>query len=330
MKRPALLLLALAVLALIIVIARAPAAAARGWLSAFVLVSTVPIGSLALLLVHGITGGRWGEDLKPALVPAARCIPLLLIAFAPILLFRSTIYDWREIGVPDDVRALYLSPAFFDLRAVAALAIWSALAWLNPWRRELLAAIALVVHLVLLSFIPADWVLTLKPQGISAGFGFGFGCEQIFAALGYAAWLARQGSEPRASRDLVGILVTALLASMYFIYMQFLIVWYGNVPAKVHWYTARAGDGWSAVALVAFLLGVVIPFGAILNRDVRQSPAALRPVGACVLGGIALHVAWMTLPAFGAPVAVPMVLAALALTAALTAAAAPMSQFRVP
>jgi hypothetical protein len=65
--------------------------AARGWLCGFVLVSMVPVGSLALLMVHGISGGQWGRDLAPLLVPAARCMPLLLVAFLPILLFRADI-----------------------------------------------------------------------------------------------------------------------------------------------------------------------------------------------------------------------------------------------
>ena len=57
--------------ALIAVAALSGAAAAHGWLCAFVLVAMVPIGSLALLLVHGVTGGHWGRDLAPVLIPAA-------------------------------------------------------------------------------------------------------------------------------------------------------------------------------------------------------------------------------------------------------------------
>ena len=51
-------------LALLVIALIAGPAAGRGWLCAFVLVSMVPIGALALLLVHGISGGRWAMILR--------------------------------------------------------------------------------------------------------------------------------------------------------------------------------------------------------------------------------------------------------------------------
>ncbi len=297
------------------------AVAARGWLYAFVLVSMVPIGSLALLMVHGISGGRWGGDLAPALIPAARCMPVLLVAFLPILLFRADIYRWDELQLPADVHDYYLNPPFFDARTLLALALWSGLAWGGVWRRPLSAALGLVVHLILMTFIPADWVLTLPPGSTSAGFGLGFGIEQIGAALALAAVLAVQGPDPRACRDLAGMILSTLLGTMYFIYMQFIVIWYGNIPDKVHWYFIRSSEGWSALALAAFLLGAAAPFLALLHPSVRREPALLRLVGILVLSGVALHVAWLTVPSFGAVAEAPAVLAALALALLLAAAA---------
>ncbi|MGZ5702934.1 MAG: hypothetical protein ACXWIM_18865 [Burkholderiales bacterium] len=326
MRRIGVALFSLVIVALAIAIACDATATARGWLCAFVLISTVPLGSLALLLVHGVTGGRWGEDLKPVLVPAARAAPLLLTAVLPVLVLRSSIYNWHELGLPDDVQSLYLTPAFFDLRTVAALVIWSALAWTSAWQRQVPAAGGLIAHLGLLSVIPADWVMTLPPGGVSAGFGFGFGCEQIFAALAFAACLAPQGPEPRANQDLVGVMVSALLASIYFIYMQFLIVWYGNVPAKVHWYVAR--ESWSAVALAAFFLGIAIPFLAMLSPHIRSSPRALRVVGWSILAGITLHIMWLTLPTFGTQAALALAPAAVFLAMALIWSSTRLSRLR--
>ncbi len=314
------LALALAV-ALLIIASVVGAVAARGCLSAFVLISMVPIGSLALLLVHGISGGRWGRDLAPVLIPAARCIPLLFVAFLPVLIFRSSIYQWRDLDLPQDVTRYYLNSPFFDVRTLVALAIWSTLAWCSAWRKELLAGLGLVAHLVLMTFIPADWVLTLPPGSTSAGFGFGYGIEQIGAALAFAAVLAPQGHDPRADSDLAGLLVSTLLGTVYFIYMQFIVIWYGNIPHKVHWYAARAEGGWPLLALAAFLVGAALPFLALLNPVVRREPVALRIVGCFVLSGIALHIAWLTVPALGAAALAPAVLATLAMALPMTVAA---------
>src|SRR5581483_6737114 len=48
-----------------------PKSAAAGWLVGFLFWSQLPIGSLVLLLIHALTGGRWGESLRPALAPTA-------------------------------------------------------------------------------------------------------------------------------------------------------------------------------------------------------------------------------------------------------------------
>jgi hypothetical protein len=310
-QRLALLSAACAAIALVAYAIVFGAAAAGGWLCAFVLISMIPIGSLALLLVHGISGGQWGRDLAPVLVPAARCIALLFLGFLPILLFRSVIFHWEALDLPQDVLSLYLNPLFFDARTLVALAIWSALAWCNAWRSQLFAAVGLVVHLIVMTLIPADWVLSLRPGSTSAGFGLGFGIEQIAASLAFAAVLAPQGRDPHADRDLAGLILTALLGTMYFVYMQFIVIWYGNIPDKVHWYAVRASDGWPLLALAAFMFGAALPFLAILNPVVRRSTGALRVVGLLVLSGIALHVAWLTAPAFGGFVLFPAVLATL-------------------
>lgn len=297
-RRAILLFAALAFLAFALSAWGDAAVAARAWLCAFVLISMIPIGSLGLLLVHGISGGRWGNEFAPALVPAARTIPLLLLLFLPVIVFRPLIYNWNALDVPYDVRAHYLNAVLFDAHTLIGIAVWSVLAWTQAWRNQLFAALGLIAQIILVSFLPADWVLTIQPGAKSAGFGLGFGIEQMFAAIAFAAILAPQGPG-RPNRDLAGIMVTTLLGTVYFLYMQFLITWYGNIPAKVHWFAVRSRGAWETVGLLAFLLGAALPFLAILHAWVRREPRALRWVAALVLLGIALHVGWMTLPAFG-------------------------------
>jgi hypothetical protein len=293
---------------------------APGWLCAFALLSMIPIGSLAMLLVHGISGGRWGGDLAAVLAPAARAIPLFLLAFIPILLLRPLLYQWPAHGVPADVARYYFNPPFFALRTIVALTIWSFLAWREVWKSQLWSGVALVIHGILITFIPADWILSLRPGSSSAGFGLGFGVEQMFAALAFAALLAPQGDNPRANRDLAGMIVTTLLGTVYFFYMAFIVTWYGNIPDKVDWYVARTYGVWPLVVFASFVLGAAIPFLAILNPWVRRSPMPMRLLGALVLTGIALHIAWLTMPAFGYGPIIPALLSVL--TIALFAASA--------
>ncbi|HEX3755782.1 MAG TPA: hypothetical protein VHV26_11990, partial [Rhizomicrobium sp.] len=169
------------------------------------------------------------------------------------------------------------------------------------------------VHGILLTLVPADWILTLRPGSSSAGVGLGFGVEQILAALAFAALWPQRATEPRANRDLAGLMLTTLLGTVYFDYMQFVIIWYGNIPEKVSWFVARAYGAWPMVAFASFVLGAAIPFLAILHPAVRGNVLPLRILGILVLTGIALHVAWLTLPAFGYACVVPALLSVLAI-----------------
>src|SRR5205823_7909240 len=143
--------------------------AASGWLAGFVFWSQIPLGSLALLMIHRLTGGRWGEQLAPALLPAAGATPLLFILMIPVLVAIPTLYPWAHgaSGAKPDAVANYLDFPWFTARSLIALAGWSILSFLLPRvggrPGQLLAGVGLVFHCFIISLIAVDWVLTLEP-----------------------------------------------------------------------------------------------------------------------------------------------------------------------
>ena len=77
----------------------------RGWLVAFAIWSPVPIGSMILLLIHCLTGGKWGQAAAPILRPAAALTPVVALAFVPVLVGLRHIYPWAAdpSAIPADV-----------------------------------------------------------------------------------------------------------------------------------------------------------------------------------------------------------------------------------
>ena len=53
-----------------------PKSTAAGWLVGFVFWSQILVGSLTLMTIHRLTGGRWGLPIAPAIEPAAACFHL--------------------------------------------------------------------------------------------------------------------------------------------------------------------------------------------------------------------------------------------------------------
>ena len=55
------------------------------WLAAFSYWLSLPLGALALLLIHNMTGGEWQAVARAPLAAAAALMPLFILAFLPIL-----------------------------------------------------------------------------------------------------------------------------------------------------------------------------------------------------------------------------------------------------
>lgn len=303
-------------------------ALARGWLLAWIVWSMIPVGSLVWVMIHAVTGGRWGDALAPALRPATALVPLAALTFLGIAATLPALYPWAaDPGrVKADVARLYLNPVGFDLRAGLALAGWSGLALLVLTGRctRLVAGLGLAFYGFSLSLVAVDWILSVYPAYVSSAFAADIALHQMLAALAWAALVGVPGRDGQRTGDLAQLILATLLGVLYMGLMAYVVAWYGDLPSKAAWYLKRGEGTWRAVLLAAFVAGGLVPFGMLLFSAVRRSAALLRAVGVLVLVGLALHLAWTLLPAYGdgAGAAAAAGLAGLAVLALLSRRAA--------
>jgi hypothetical protein len=326
-------------LALVALAVFAPRAAAGGWLIAFVVLSAIPLGALALIMIHNLTGGAWGEDLRPTLEPAAACAILLAPLFVPVLLALPRLYPWVEgsTRVPPDVARLYLNTPLFVLRAAVAFAGWGALALLLPLAtgraRVLLSGLGLIFHAIAVTLLATDLVLSADPAFISSSFGATTAFVQLYSALAFVAVSVPPGLRRKGRRDLAGLILTVALGTTYINFMAVLVIWYGDVPLKVSWFVERTAVPLNFVAAGAFLIGSLVPILALMLARLRESVRALRWIGGAALGGIALYNVWLLAPALGglalpAAILAGVVIACALLLLATRDAGAPLSPQR--
>src|SRR3954469_9205956 len=102
----------------------------------------VTLGSLALGMVHQLSGGAWGVVLRRPIGAAARVLPVLTVLFIPIALGMHHLYEWTDADVVanDPVlqhKHLYLNTRFFLIRVSVYFAVWHAISYLlNSWSLE--------------------------------------------------------------------------------------------------------------------------------------------------------------------------------------------------
>jgi len=299
----------------------------RAYLIAFLFCLGVTLGSLALLMIQHLTGGRWALVIRRILEASTRTLPLMAIAALPLLAGMKTVYSWANPGQTDPVvvaKHFYLNPGFFTARMVFYFVIWFALAYfLNKWSREEdagganlthwmrlegLSGIGLVIFGFTVTFASVDWVMSLEPQWYSTIYGLLFMVSQALTALAFSItmliWLSdrkplSQFVRPAQFQDLGSFLLAFVMLWAYLEFSQFLIIWGGNLTDEIPWYLRRMEGVWGHVGMLLIILSFMFPFFLLLFRHVKRRIRSLMIVAFIVLLMRLVDMYWMVLPAFG-------------------------------
>jgi hypothetical protein len=299
----------------------------RSYLIAFLFWIGITLGSLALLMVQHLTGGRWALMIRRILEAGSRTLPLMALAALPLLAGMKTLYSWSHPGQTDPVvlaKRLYLNPEFFTARMILYFVVWFALAYfLNKWSRqedsgeagaalwmrlEGLSGIGLVLYGLTVTFAGIDWVMSLEPQWYSTIYGLLFMVGQVLTALAFSitmlVWLSdrkplSQIVRPSHFGDLGSFLLTFIMLWAYLEFSQFLIIWGGNLSDEIPWYLRRMEGVWGSVGLLLVIMSFSFPFFLLLFRHVKRRTRSLLIVALLVLMMRLVDMYWMVLPAFG-------------------------------
>jgi hypothetical protein len=286
----------------------------------------IALGSLALLMLQHLTGGRWGLVIRRVLEAATRTLPLNLLLFVPIVAGARHIYPWTHPeemqGEVLQLKARYLNLPFFTGRAALYFAIWLLLAYfLNAWslaqdrspeRRlvknmRVLSGPGLVLFVITVTFASIDWGMSLNPEWSSTIYGLIYVGAWSMSALAFAiAMLSMLSSREPMSRvvtasqfhDLGKLLLALVMLWAYFAFSQFLIIWSGNLPEEIHWYLPRTKGAWAAIAQFVVVFHFGLPFLLLLSRGLKRDPRKLVTIALLILLMRYVDLFWMIGPEF--------------------------------
>ncbi|MFZ0038172.1 MAG: hypothetical protein WAK91_12160 [Candidatus Acidiferrales bacterium] len=299
----------------------------RSYLLAYVFWIGFPLGSMAILMLHHLTGGEWGLPIRRPLEAATRTFPLMLILFLPLIFGLKTLFPWAHPGGlgSDPImkfKRMYLNPNFFMARVVIYFLVWFTLSYfLNKWsaeqdetgdpvlakRLEGMSGPGLILYGLTTTYAAMDWIMSLQPNWYSTIFGMIYMMVGVLGAMSVAILVARMLSnyEPMAAvvtpdqfNDLGNLLLAFVMLWAYLSFSQFLIIWSGNLPKEISWYVVRAEGGWARLAVFLIIFHFAIPFLLLLQRGVKRQMKALAIVAGALIFISFVDVFWLVVPAF--------------------------------
>jgi hypothetical protein len=284
-----------------------PNTALASYLTAWIAVSAIPIGALAVLFTSYLVRAGWTRDLYEPLVGAALTMPVVAALFLPIVIGMSEIYPWTSDAELPSFKAAYLMPWFFVLRSFlyfgiwTALAVWAALAYGNDVSMKRSASAGLIIWALTSSWSGIDWMESIEPHFHSSIYGLFAIDFQLLAGLAFGivaiAMLRRVRQMSNAAYS--GTFLSLLLLWAYMHAMQYIIIWTGNIPEEVVWYLKRLRDGWGFALWALYILQFIFPFFALLSEQVRSSSTALLYLATATLALRLLEAAVFILPPLG-------------------------------
>jgi len=146
-----------------------------------------------------------------------------------------------------------------------------------------------------------DWLMTLDPSFHSSGFAlYGMSIQYAIAVGALIVLRLAVGPAGENTSVLGALLITVLLTWTYLAFMQYLIIWSGNLPQGVAWFAKRGSGGWSVVEYV-ITISALGPLFLLFFPPVRAGRFWLIALSLVVMLGKVFELAWLVLPTMANP-----------------------------
>src|SRR5438105_2490741 len=299
------------------------------YLVAFLYFLGLALGMLALNMANHAARARWHVVIRRIIEVMHSPLPVFVLLFIPILVFAKHLFVWIDppasLGkeILDNLRQKsgWLNFPFFIIRAAVYFAVWLVVSellfrysvaqdidgssrWTRLQRRWGSAGLPLVGFTV--TFAAFDWIMSLNPTWYSTLFGVyyisGFFLASL-AILTIVVTITRDDpgsfgahTTPAHFHNLGKLLLAFTAFWGYIAFSQYMLMWHANLPDEVPWFLVRTRGAWKPVSVLLVVGHFIVPFFALLSRDLKLHPRALAVVAGWLLFVHFVDLVWLVMP----------------------------------
>lgn len=309
-----------------------PKVGLSAYLTAFVYVLTLAIGSLFFVIIQHLVRAGWSVVVRRIAELFMMLIVPLAILFIPILaslVGDGKLYVWDnpafdEINHLDseiwDAKKRWLNQYWFTARSILYFLVWGGLA-VYFWRGSTLqdetgqksatermqywAGPAVYAFALTTTMAAFDWIMSLAPMWFSTMFGVYLFAGSMLAAhcvicltsFGFQrAGAMRDEVTVEHYHDLGKLIFGFTFFWTYISFSQYLLIWYGNIPEETEWFYHRQTGHWGLLSILIIVFHWAVPFLGTMSRHVRRRPWAMAFWSAYLLVMHYVDVFWMIMP----------------------------------
>lgn len=289
--------------------------AKRAWsayVTNFVYWAGLTFGAFLLSPILVATNATWGRPVKRLCESVVFFMPILFLLVWPLFLARETLFWW--VLEPGHHKAPWLNTPFFFAREGLGLLAMTVVAGFHTYhsvrsdldqakgipvsdagfrRQSTLSPIYIVLYAFMMTVVSFDFIMSLDKHWVSTLFGpyyfmLGFYSGLAFLAILSALAVKYLGMgkviEKKQFHDLGKLLFAFCVVCADFFYVQFLVIWYGNLPEETRYVIARVVlDPWAALAWFILFALFAAPFLLLVFRKIKMNSALLALVGVWIL-----------------------------------------------
>ena len=295
----------------------------QAYLVNYVFWTGLSFGAVLFVAVLNMTDARWGRSLKRLAEGLGFFLPASFLLFWVLYFGREEIFPWVNEPIPEKAR--WLNVGFLFARDGAGLLLLTLLSMAlifcsvmadrkfisrpagsadsgegKLWRAQrVLSPVIGILYAFILSLLAFDLIMSLDPHWYSTLFGAYYFMSSFYAALAALVLVShlvgrthglQDYIHPHHLHDLGKLLFAFCLFTGYLFYVQFLVIWYGNLPEETKYIILRVRfTPWEPVAWTVLGMILLLPFLVLLSRKWKMNPAVMIPVSLVVLGGMWLE-----------------------------------------
>jgi hypothetical protein len=297
---------------------------AFSWLFAGCFFFTILIGSIFWVVVHHAVDAAWSVGIRRQLENISCLFPLLTLLLLPLLFVADLLWSWMAQSPAHNhelaEKAAYLNVNFFWVRTAFYFLLFCTVAWMlrrnslaqdsdggsiHTIRNRRVAFFTIPVGAIALTFWSYDWIMGLNYRWNSTIWGLYIFAGSVLSALCVIILLVNALRSGGYLKEVLNtqhnfafgkLLLAFTLLWSWIAFVQYMLIWYANIPEESAYYTLRTNGSWKALGILLVVGHFLVPFFLLLFRAPKASAGFLGLIAGWILAMHLLDVYTMILP----------------------------------